>query len=117
MGGPSYRLYTRMKFSVTANVMGGYALGNFDGGTKAIPANRVGMWNTSNKPVISGNVSADYNLYPNLAIRVTPTYVGTFFRGNNINSDGSIGAANGSIQNNLGINGGVVFRFGRITKK
>jgi hypothetical protein len=117
MGGPSYRLYTSMKFAVSINGMGGYALGNFDGGSKGIPAEKLGMWSTSNKPVISGNINVDYNLYPNIAIRVTPTYVGTFFRGNDVNVNGSLGATNGTIQNNLGVNAGVVYRFGRITKK
>ena len=75
------------------------------------------MWATSNRPVISAGVSFDYNFYPNLALRVTPTYVGTFFRGNNLNTDGSLGSSNGSIQNNLGFNAGLVYRFGKIRKK
>jgi hypothetical protein len=110
MGGPSYRFYAKQKFAVTGNVLGGLALGNFDGGTKAIPATKLGMWATSNKPVISAGVSVDYNFYPNIALRVTPTYVGTFFNG----IDQATGKSNGSIQNNLGFNAGVVYRFGKI---
>jgi hypothetical protein len=111
-GGPSYRFYAKQKFAVTGTVGGGFSLGNFDGGSKGIPATNLGMWATSNKPVISAGVSVDYNFYPNLAVRVTPTYVGTFFRGVNLGT----GQSNGSIQNNLGFNAGVVYRFGKIKK-
>ena len=110
MGGPSYRFYAKQKFAVTGNVLGGFALGNFDGGSKGIPAPKLRMWATSNPPAISAGVSVDYNLYPNIAVRVTPTYVGTFFNG----IDQATGKSNGSIQNNLGVNAGVVYRFGKI---
>jgi hypothetical protein len=113
MGGPSYRFYAKQKFAVTGNVLAGYSLGNFDGGSKGVPATFLGMWATSNRPVISAGVSLDYNFYPNLAVRVTPTYVGTFFRG----VDLATGQSTGSIQNNLGFNAGIVYRFGKINKK
>ena len=103
MGGPTYRFYEKQKQAASVNVLGGYSLGNFDGGSKSIPAPLLGMWPTSNKPVFSVGVSYDYNFYPNLAFRVTPTYVGTTF--------GS------TLQNNLGINAGLVFRFGKQTTK
>ena len=45
----------------------------------------------------------DYNLYPNLAIRFSPTWVGTNF----------VGANGSTIQSNIGFNMGVVYRFGR----
>ena len=93
------------------------ALGNFDGGSNGVPAVNLGMWATSNRPVFSVGASFDYNFYPNLAQRVTPTYVGTMFRGNNINTNGTLGAQNGSIQNNVGVNAGIVYRFGKINKK
>lgn len=100
MGGPTYRFYATQKNAASVQVMGGYSLGNFDGGSKAIPAPLLGMWPTSNRPVFSAGVSYDYNFYPNLAFRVTPTYVGTTF--------GS------TLQNNLGVNTGIVYRFGRV---
>ena len=100
MGGPSYRFYAKQKYAASVHAMAGYSLGNFDGGSKAIPAPLLGLWPTSNRPVFSVGLNYDYNFYPNLAFRVTPTYVGTTF--------GS------SLQNNLGINAGIVYRFGRI---
>jgi hypothetical protein len=76
-------------------------------------------------------VSADYNIYPNLALRFTPTYVGTDFAGTKtavgtfttttITPTGPVtttttlynGATGSKIQNNIGFNIGVVYRFGR----
>jgi hypothetical protein len=114
MGGVTYRVYMHQKFAISPNALVGYSLGNFDGGSKAIPAPLLGMWATSNRPVFSVGANFDYNFYPNFALRVTPTYVGTTFRGNNLNTNGTLGSQNGSIQNNLGVNAGIVYRFGRI---
>ena len=110
MGGPSYRFYAKQKFAITGNVLGGYSLGNFDGGSKAVPSTKLGMWSTSNRPVFSAGVSFDYNFYPNFALRLTPTYVGTTFQGVNLTT----GASNGTLQNNVGFNAGIVYRFGKI---
>jgi Protein of unknown function, DUF481 len=99
MGGPSYRFYAKQKYAASAHVLAGYTLGNFDGGSKGIPATSLGMWPTSNRAAFSAGVNLDYNFYPNLAFRLTPTYVGTNF--------GS------TIQNNLGVNVGIVYRFGK----
>jgi hypothetical protein len=56
-------------------------------------------------------INVDYNLYPNLAFRVSPTYVGTFFRRDPL--DTNHGSA-GNLQNNVGVNIGLVYRFGKI---
>ena len=111
MFGPQYRFYAKQKLTVTANVLGGVSLGNFDGGSKGYSRPVLGMWATSNVAAFSANVNVDYNFYPNLAFRVTPTYVGTTFSGVRSRHTGQ---SNGSIQNNLGINVGVVYRFGKI---
>ena len=65
-------------------------------------------------PVLSVGANFDYNLYPNFAIRVTPTYLGTFFR---LSPDDTSPGSHGTIQNNLGVNVGLVYRFGRIKNK
>jgi hypothetical protein len=114
MGGPSYRFYAKQKLAVSAHALVGYSLGNFDGGTKAIPAVNLGLWKTEGRPAFSAGVNFDYNFYPNLAFRVTPTYVGTTFQGRNVINGVGSGATNGSIQNNLGVNVGFVYRFGKI---
>lgn len=56
-------------------------------------------------------VNIDYNFYPNLAFRVSPTYLGTFYR--RPPADVNHGP-DGTIQNNFGFNAGIVYRFGKI---
>ncbi|MGI4829272.1 MAG: hypothetical protein ACRYFU_13920 [Janthinobacterium lividum] len=98
-GGASYRFYAKEKLALSAQATGGVVWGIFSGGSKDIPSVDLGLWQDGFKPAFIFNVSADYNFYPNLAFRVSPTYVGTTF--------------GGGVQNNLGINAGVVYRFGR----
>lgn len=99
MGGPQYRFYRKEKMSANINVLGGLAMGNFDGGSKAIPAQNLGLWKTSNAGAFSVNAGFDYSFYPNLAFRIAPTYQITTF--------GS------KLEHNAGFNMGVVYRFGR----
>jgi hypothetical protein len=99
LGGPQWRFYRKEKYAVSAHVLGGEAMGNFDGGTHGIPAPLLGMWPTSNTFAAGAGVDLDYNFYPNLAFRLEPNYVYTHF-----------GSAN---QNNKGVNFELVYRFGR----
>ena len=99
-GGPSYRFYARQRTAISVFGTGGLGLGKFDAGSKGLPSSAIGVWPTGLAPVFTAGVNFDYNFYPNLAARVTPTYIGTVF--------GS------TLQNNLGLNVGVVYRFGRI---
>ena len=99
MGGGSYRFYAHEKTAVSVQALGGVGWGIFSGGSKGIPSTQLGLWPDGFKPAFSLGVSGDYNFYPNLAFRVTPTYVGTTF--------------GGTVQNNLGINAGIIYRFGR----
>ena len=99
LGGGSYRFYAHDKTALSAQAMGGVGWGIFSGGSKAIPATLLGLWPDGFKPAFQFSVNADYNLYPNLAVRFSPTYTGTTF-GN-------------TVQNNLGFNAGVVYRFGQ----
>jgi Ni/Co efflux regulator RcnB len=103
MGGASYRFYAKEKVAVSAQALAGVGWGIFSGGSKDIPGPLLGLWNDGIRPAFSLGVSADYNIYPNFAVRVTPTWVGTDF----------VGANGSSLQSNLGINAGVVYRFGR----
>jgi hypothetical protein len=80
--------------------LGGTAIGKFDGDTKGIPATNLGLWPSTNaRPAFSIGANLDLNVYPNLAFRISPSYLGTTF--------GS------SLQNNFGFNMGLVYRFGR----
>jgi hypothetical protein len=100
MGGPTYRFLRREKYAVSANVSAGDAWGIFSGGSKGVPSTIIGMWPDGNALAVTANVNLDYNLSPNLALRITPNWIGTTF--------GS------TFQSNAGFNAGVVYRFGRI---
>lgn len=105
MGGASYRFYAKEKVAFSAQALGGIGWGIFSGGSKGIPATDLGLWQDGTRPAFSLGVSADYNRQPNLALRFTPTYVATTFRS-------APGAPSVAVQNNLGFNFGVIYRFG-----
>jgi hypothetical protein len=100
MAGPNYRFYRTEKVGASAFVTAGAGIGKFDSGSKGIPAEQLGMWPSETRAVFSAGLNLDYNFYPNLAFRVTPTYLGSTW--------------GGTIQNNVGVNLGVIYRFGRI---
>src|SRR5579875_3350430 len=98
-GGANYRFYAKEKLAVSVQGTGGVAWGIFSSGSPyTYSAPQLGLWNDGFRPAFTISVNADYNFYPNLAFRVAPTYVGTNF--------------GGQVQNNLGFNAGIVYRFG-----
>jgi hypothetical protein len=100
LAGPTYRFYTKERYAVSGFALGGVAIGKFDGASKGIPAVDLGFWPSTNaRPAFSVGANLDLNLYPNLAFRIAPSYLGTTF--------GS------SLQNNVGFEMGLVYRFGR----
>jgi hypothetical protein len=124
MGGASYRFYAKEKYAVSVQGLGGVADGIFSSGGKGLTGPQLGIWQDGFRPAFSVGVSLDYNLTPNLALRFTPTYVGTAFKGvktlvsTTVDSQGNTfetynGADGTKIQNNLGFNIGVVYRFGK----
>lgn len=98
-GGANYRFYAKEKFALSAQATGGVAWGIFSGGAKGLTGPQVGLWQDGFRPAFTVGLNADYNLFPNFAVRFTPTYVGSTF--------------GGEVQNNLGFNAGIVYRFGR----
>jgi len=111
MGGVAYRLYAKEKIAVSVTAEGGAAIGKFDGASKGFTSAELGVWQSTTKPVFSLGANFDYNLYPNIALRVSPTYVGTFFR---LDPTDTLHGPPGTIQNNFGVNVGLVYRFGKI---
>lgn len=99
MGGPTYRFYMQPKYSIAGRVMGGYALGNFSGDTNGFGSKALGLYEDSGTYAFSGAVLGEYNVTPNIALRLAPEYVGTGF--------------SSSLQNNLGFTAGLVYRFGK----
>jgi hypothetical protein len=97
LAGATYRFLLHQKIAVSAFALGGTAIGKFDGDSKGFP---LGFWPSTNaEPAISLGGNLDLNLYPNLAFRIAPSYLGTGF--------------GGSWQNNMGFEMGLVYRFGR----
>jgi hypothetical protein len=111
MGGVAYRVYAKEKIAVAITGEGGAALGKFDGDTKGLPSSALGLWQSQVRPAFSVGANFDYNFYPNIAMRFTPTYVGTFYQ---LSPADPAPSPHGAFQSNLGFNIGVVYRFGKI---
>ena len=99
MAGPSYRLVAVEKFGLSAFAEGGVTLGKFAGDSKGLSAAEIGVWQGDYAAAFSAGLNFDYNIFPNVAFRLTPTYLGSTF--------------GGTVQNTKGLNVGVVYRFGR----
>jgi hypothetical protein len=100
LAGPTYRFRLHEKTAISAFALGGVAIGKFDGASKGIAAPALGFWPSTNaRPAFSVGANVDLNLYPNLAFRIAPSYLGTTY--------------GGTLQNNLGFEMGLVYRFGR----
>lgn len=97
--GPQYRLYMKPRWAISIQGLAGFGHGNFDTGTGGLPASYLGLYNNGTAFNASLSVPLDYNLSPGLAVRLTPTYLFTNY--------GS------STQENLGVNAGVVYRWGK----
>ena len=79
--------------------MGGYAQGNFSGDTNGFGGKALGLYPDGPTFAVSASVFAEYNLAPNIGLRVAPEYYMTGY--------GS------TLQNGLGFTGSVVYRFGK----
>ncbi|MGD0798875.1 MAG: hypothetical protein ABR910_14250 [Acidobacteriaceae bacterium] len=100
LAGPTYRFRLREKTALSVFALGGTAIGKFDGDSKGIPAVDLGFWPSTNaRPAFSIGGNLDLNVFPNVAFRIAPSYLGTTF--------------GGSWQSNVGFEMGVVYRFGR----
>lgn len=106
-GGVSYRFYQRLRYALSVEGLGGVGIANSSGASKGLNYIQTGFWQDAARPAFIVNLAGDVNIFPNLAFRVMPTYVGTTFTS----------PSGGSLQNNLGIHFGVVYRFGRQTPK
>ncbi len=98
-GGVNYRFYAKERIALSAQGTGGIAWGIFSSGSPyTYSSQQIGLWQDGTRPAFSFALNADYNFYPNLAFRISPTYIGTTF--------------GGQVQNNVGFNAGIVYRFG-----
>jgi hypothetical protein len=99
LAGPQMRVVEKQHWAVSANALVGVGHGNFGTGTGGLPPTLIGLYPDGTVFNLSIGVPVDYNLGPTFAIRLTPNYL--------MSDYGS------EIQNNLGFNAGVVWRFGR----
>jgi hypothetical protein len=99
MMGPTYRFYLQPKNSVSLRAMAGYAKGNFSGDTNGFGGKALGLYPDGSTFAANATFLVEYNLAPNIGLRVAPEYQLTGF--------GS------TQQNSLGFTGGIVVRFGK----
>jgi hypothetical protein len=99
LAGPTYRFYLQPKYSVSIRGLAGYTQGNFSGDINGFNPTTFGLYADGSTFAASASIIAEYNLAPNIGLRVTPEYYATGF--------GS------TIQNNLGFTAGIVYRFGK----
>lgn len=96
--GPTYRFKLRPRYSIAGRVEGGVAMGNFSGDTNGF-APVLGLYPDGTTYAFTGSVIGEWNLTPNLSLRLAPEYMGNGF--------GS------TLQNNLGFTYGFVYKFGK----
>jgi len=99
LAGPAYRFYIQPKFSVSGRVLGGFTYGNFSGDINGFKPAQFGLWADGSTFAASGAIIGEYNIAPNLGIRLAPEYYATGF--------GS------TVQAGPGFTGGIVYRFGK----
>ena len=101
LAGPTYRFYVQPKYSVSGRVLGGFEKGNFSGDTNhsTILSTELGLWPDGYVFAAGVSIPVEYNLTPNVGLRVAPEYYFTGF--------GS------TIQAGRGFTTGIVYRFGK----
>ncbi len=98
LGGPTYRFYLQPRYSVSGRVLGGFTHGNFTGDTGGYGTLGV-LYPSTSTFAASASVFIEYNVTPNVGLRVAPEYYMSGF--------GS------SLQNSLGYTMGFVYRVGK----
>ena len=99
LAGPQYRFYEQPKYSISGRVMAGFSHANNSADTNGFGAKTLGLYPDGNTFAVSASAFGEYNLTPNVAFRLGPEYFITGF--------GS------SMQNSVGFNGSIVYRFGK----
>jgi hypothetical protein len=99
--GPTYRFYIQPKYSISGRILGGIEHGNFSANTNhsTVLSGELGLWPDGYTAAFSASIPVEYNLTPNIGLRVAPEYYVTGF--------GS------TTQNSLGFTLSMVYRFGK----
>ena len=99
MGGPTYRFFIQPKYSISGRILGGYGYDYFSNNTHPHPPQTFGLYADGSAAVVNASVPFEYNVTPNVGLRIAPDYTFSTF--------GS------STQNSLGFTGGIVVRWGK----
>jgi len=99
MIGPTYRFVLHPRYSISGRVLAGAEYGNFSRDLRPFTPASLGLYSDGTAVAISASVPIEYNVSPKVGIRVAPEYLLTNF--------------GGSIQNNRGVTGGIVVRWGK----
>jgi hypothetical protein len=99
MGGPTYRLRMRPKYSISVHGLGGVAISDFSGDTGGFGTAVLGLYPDATTYAVDGGIVGEANLSPTLSLRLGGEYYGTGF--------GS------TMQNNFGFQYGLVYRLGK----
>ncbi len=107
MIGPTYRFYIQPRYSISARIMGGWALGNFTGDTGSFGSlcnlgsgfSGCLLYPDGSTYAASASLLGDYNFTPTVSLRVAPEYFFTGF--------GS------TTQSSRGFTIGLAYRFGK----
>jgi len=97
--GPTYRFKLHPRYSISGRVEGGVAMGNFSGDTNGFGTAVLGLYPDGTTYAFSASIIGEWNVAPNLSLRLAPEYMGNGF--------GS------TLQNDLGFTYGFVYRFGK----
>lgn len=97
--GPTYRFRMRPRYSLAGRVEGGVAVGNFTGDANGFGSKVLGLYPDGPTYAFTGSVIGEWNISPNLSLRLAPEYMATGF--------GS------TFQNDLGFTYGLVLRLGK----
>ena len=99
MIGPTYRFILQPKYSVSGRILVGGVFSNFYGDANGYNSADTGLYPDGSTLGASASVPFEYNITPNVGLRVAPEYFLTSF--------GS------TVQNNLGFTAGLVIRWGK----
>jgi len=97
--GPTYRFILRPRYSIGGRASAGMAIGNFSGDTNGFGTAILGLHPDGTTYAFAVGPVGEWNLTPNMSLRLAPEYFGNGF--------------GGGIQNDWGATYGLVCRFGK----
>jgi hypothetical protein len=98
MAGGQYWLRQRKNYAVSLQGLAGVTRTIFNANSVGMPGTYVGLYPNQTRFTAAAVMPWDFNLSPNLAVRIAPTYNPTTW--------------GGDVQHNLGFSGGLTYRWG-----